>query len=697
MSRAGSILRVNLTERKTEREPTSSYVKKWFGGDGIGSAILCSEVSPQTHAYDPKNIIAFSVGPLTGMLRGASRCGVMTRSPLLIHNLLHAGNIGGQFPAELKFAGYDNVIVTGRADKWVYLLINNDRVEFRDAAHLLGLDTWETQARIKAETRDPDTQVICIGPAGESQVAYALILHDLDNVAGRCGIGAVMGSKNLKAIAVRGTKGLRVADPKKYIELWNQFFKETYFEPLAPDSWERTSMIDAADIESQIDLFMWGNDFTNLVCPPIPKEKTLREFTRKYAVGNSGCAFCPEQCYVRVNVPGIGAGAAHCAMPGEWQTRFRIYDPHFWWQCATLVNRLGVDCSSTCNAISWLMKLHEEGIITAADTDGIVMEWGSKEAALTMINKIARKEGFGKLLAEGILVAAKKIGNGAEKFVRHVKGNEYLDYWMWTGGSVGMALSIGATGTSADTSMVENAGDIILGFLKRYPPMPGMTEEQVVQLVTDLRTTKSALMSGDPDAWKLFNDDGTTIRTKGKAALILGFENQTRLADLVGVCDQSLGAGPRSISALRNFWEEMAAFLTADLGVDHTAAMLQEVVNRVRLQERGYEFLCGLRRQDETMPENSFEPMRTRQWGTRKFMQLEDQEVIKTEYYALRGCDPETGAPRREELEKHGLADLAGKLAQLDLKAGTTPSREGGVAAAPTPKSKSKAAQNMEA
>lgn len=682
MSRAGRILRVDLTQGKIETEPTSSYVQKWFGGDAIGSTIICNEVSPQTNAYDADNILTFNMGPLCGTLRGGSKCTVMTRSPLLVHNLMLTAGMGGQFPAETKFAGYDNIIIKGKAEKPVYLLINDDKVEIKDAGHLWGMDTYQTQAAIKAETKDPDTQVACIGPAGENQVAYALIYHDINATAGRCGSGGVMGSKNLKAIAVRGTKGLRVADPQKFLELWNEFFFGTFPEPLAPDHWSRTSMIDAADYESGLDIFMWGNDLSDLACPTVQKEKTLKEFTRKYYVGNSGCAFCPEQCYVRVNVPGIGAGAALCAMPGEWQTRLRTYDPTLWWKCAVLTNKLGLDCSSTCNIVSWLMKLYEEGIVTAADTDGIPMEWGSGEAVLALIEKIGRKEGYGEVLADGILPAARKIGRSAQRYARHIKGLEFLNYWLWPGGALGAISGPNPTGTQVDPSGVENAGDIIQSILEDHPPFPGMTREQVDEMMDQMRSAKSAHMSGDPDAWRLFEDDGETVRTTNKALLDIAYENQTKLADLAGVCDQSSNAGPRFLFALRDFWEEIAAFLTADLGVEHTPGMLQEVVNRVRLQERGYDYLCGLRREDETLPDDFFEPMKTRQWGTRVFLTREAQEKMKTDYYALRGCDPETGVPRREELEKLGLNDFAHRLDKLDIEAEPVPAGEETVEAA---------------
>ena len=675
MSRAGRILRVDLLDKKIEKEPTSSYVKDWFGGDGISAGILTTEVPPEKTAYDPDNLLIISTGPLTGTLRGHKGC-VLNRSPILVHNVLQSAGIGGQLPAELKFAGYDNIVIKGKAEGPVYLFINNDKVEIRDAKHLWGQDTYQTQARIKNELNDPDVQVACIGPAGENLVTYSLIYHDINATAARSGAGGIMGSKNLKAIAVRGTNAIKVADPKKFAELFNEYFYATFYEKLAPHHWTRKSMVNYADGQATIDIVMWGGNLGDLCPPPVPKGKTMTEFADKYFAGNSGCAFCPEQCYVRLNVPGIGAGAALCAMPAEWQTRFKLYDPEFWWKCADATNRLGLDCSSTCNIISWLMELWENGIITPADTDGLRMEWGNEEVVLAMIQKIGKKEGCGAVYGQGILPAARKLGPSAQRHARHVKGLPYLNYFLWPGGSLGTAAGQGGAGVGADPAGVENSAQIIEEIFKAHPPYPG-AELQAKDIATFARSTKTQVMCGDPDAWKLFEDDGATIRTTGKAAMDLAFEDQTKLADMCGSCDLATNSGPRAIGAMRDFWQEMSNFVQAGTGEQWTPDLLRETVKRVRLQETGYDYLCGLRREDEQMPDDSYGLIKTRQWGTRTFTTRETLEKMKTEYYQLRGRDPVTGVPRREELEKLGLKDMADRLAKLELTPGPVGAQEG--------------------
>ncbi len=673
MPRAGTILRVDLTEGKIEKEPTSKYVQDWLGGDGIGSMILATEVPPETKGLDPENMLTFNTGPLTGTLRGA-RMGVMYKSPMLIHSIQAVSNMGGQFPAELKFAGYDNLIIKGKAEKPVYLFINDDKVEIRDAGHLWGLDTYQTQEQIKSELNDPDVQVACIGVAGENQVAYAIILHDINFKAGRGGGGAVMGSKNLKAIAVRGTKGLKVADPAKWLEVWNAWFPGTFPNKLDPNHWTKKSMLWHGDIEDTLDIYCWGGDYGNLVCPEPPPEQKLELFADKYFVGNLGCAFCPEQCQPRVVVPGVGSGASLCGVPGEFQTRWKIYDSMHWWRSALMANLLGVDTHGTSGIIGWLMRLREEGMISPEDMDGIDLQWGNGEAARAMLEKIARKDGFGQVLADGILPAAKKIGKGSGSFARQTKGMEILNYFLWPGGQLGMALGLSGAGVYADPAAIENAAEIIEGILKLHPE-PGMTEELIPTVVEAMRSAKAEHMCGDADAWRLFEDDGETPRGTNKAKMVLAFSRQTRLADMCGVCDQSTGAGPRYLTSLRDLWQEMADFLTADLGVEYTTEMLQEQVQRVRMLERGYEYLCGLRREDEVMPDDVYQPTKTRKWGTRIFMTPEIMEKMKNDYYTEEGCDPVTGVPARETLEKLGLQDMAERLAKIDLSPRPVPTQ----------------------
>ena len=214
----GSLLRVDLSTGEIKKTPTRRYSDLWLGGRGFNTRILYEETDNKTDPLGPDNVILFSVGPFTGtMVPGSGRVEIAAKSP--VTGIQGMSNMGGYWGPELKYAGYDSVIVKGAADKPVYISIYNDTVEIRDAAHLSGKDTYQTQDAIRDELGDPEVEVACIGPAGENRIAYASIHTRLGNAAGRTGMGTVMGSKNLKAIAVRGTKGVTLADPERFMEL----------------------------------------------------------------------------------------------------------------------------------------------------------------------------------------------------------------------------------------------------------------------------------------------------------------------------------------------------------------------------------------------------------------------------------------------------------------------------------------------
>ena len=218
MSYAGKILRIDLTNRKIENEPTSSYVQQYIGGRGVNDRILYEEVSPEVTPLSPENVIAFGCGPLTGTLfPGSGRTQITSISPET--GLLGNSNMGGYWAPELKYAGYDHLVIKGKAEKPVYIFIDNDQVEIRDASSLWGKDTYNAQEILRKELDDPEVQILCIGRAGERLINYASIQHFLGDAAGRNGMGAVMGSKNLKAVVVRGTRTLKIGKPEEFLEI----------------------------------------------------------------------------------------------------------------------------------------------------------------------------------------------------------------------------------------------------------------------------------------------------------------------------------------------------------------------------------------------------------------------------------------------------------------------------------------------
>ncbi len=386
MSYAGAILRVDLTMGTTTVEPTCRYTGDYVGDAGVAAKIFWEEVPPETRPFDPENILMFNTGPLTGTLLG-NKATVASKTPVRANSPFAFVGIGGQLPSEIKFAGYDHIVIKGKAERPSYLFIENDRVEIRDATHLWGLDVHETQRRIKQETEDQDVQVACIGPAGEVLVVYAMIVHDIENTASKKGFGAVMGSKNLKGIAVRGTKGLKIADPKVFLTLYDEYYEEI--------SQGRAStfvkMAKTEGISRQI-----AEGYNTAYGAQVPDEmpcSPTKEWVSKYKVGSIDCAFCPVQCHQNYSVPGIGNGGAVCVtyLGLINQAMYDSAQFEVWWRRTMLANRYGVDVLQIEMIGGWLVELHQRGMITADETDGIPFERGSDEAITGLIEKLAKK------------------------------------------------------------------------------------------------------------------------------------------------------------------------------------------------------------------------------------------------------------------------------------------------------------------
>ena len=354
----GTILRVDLSEGKITKEPTAYYSKDFLGGRGINIKILYDEVPPGTDPLDPASPLIFGIGPLCGTPVPASRVEVTARSPET--GFLGTSNFGGFFGPELKFAGYDNIVVVGRADRPVYLWIYNDEVEIRDASHLWGKDTYDVQVIIRDEL-GADAKIACIGRAGENLVHFATVQHELGHGAGRTGMGCVMGSKNLKAIVVRGTKGVDLADPEQYLSLARNLEQEMRDHPAIQEK-QKYGV-------SRVQNAMYNEP------DPVTGKVQPSELFLKYQPARSGCFGCPTQCMDAYPVKAHGGGVISCAL--YFGTSYvHSDDSELMLETALLAHRYGFDVVSLFQILGWVMELYENGIITAKDSDGIAMEWG---------------------------------------------------------------------------------------------------------------------------------------------------------------------------------------------------------------------------------------------------------------------------------------------------------------------------------
>jgi len=653
---AGTILRVDLTTGKMEKQPTAEYVKDYIGGAGIGLKILWDEVPPEISAYDPKNLLLFNAGVLTGTPLG-TKCEVASKSPEITNAFYAHNGMGGQFGAEMKFAGYDHIVIRGKADKPVYLAIHNDDVEIRDAKHLWGLDTQGTQTRIWEESKDPDVKIACIGPAGENLNVYAAVLHEIENTASRGGLAAVMGSKNLKAVAVRGTKGIKIADPEAFMALFEQYFNHyktgrgAYMGRIL--SQEGLSRHGFEGYRYK-DTLSWG--YESYVVPPVKREDSIAEFNRQYRVGGIGCAFCPIQCKQNYSVPGIDNGGATCTAFCAFRFALKYHDPKLWWKGLAATQRYGIDFGAVTNITSWLMYLYEKGLITAADTDGIPMVWGSEEAQMTVIEKISKREGFGKLFTDGIVPAAKVIADGKGlEFLRQVKNRP-----LWMVNPIGIGGPVAPLGRTG----AYRTGDLDQGFdySDRYanvPPLADMLEssyEEAEKLVDEWTSEDSERRTGDRDVWRRHKDSDN----KKIALLTVEGEDEYFLCDIAGHCAWLSDNFPHW-----GCWggiEEEAQWFTAATGTRYTTEMVREAVQRGRALRDAYNALCykTIREKSVHSPK-VVEPVPD---GYYKNLQIDREKStqVAAEYCAMRGYDPKTGIPTRVELERLGLKDVADKL-----------------------------------
>lgn len=606
---AGNILRIDLSKAKTVKQPLPEQLAKDFvGGRGFGAKILFDELKHGTDPLSPDNILIAALGPLTGTPIPTSRCTFITKSPLTQAYL--NSSMGGFFPAELRFAGYDALIISGKAEKPVYIWIKDEDFEIRDAKEFWGMNTDEAEEKIRLKT-DPKARVACIGPAGENLVNYACVIADR-KAAGRGGVGTVMASKNLKAIVVRGTKRVEMADPQAFQNVRKDLFKEVTSVPQLLSKYGSSGVVSHMN---ELGVLPTRNFVTGVF---EGTEHISGEALDKFTVRKESCFGCPLGCgQFRVVKKGPYAGVD--TIGPEYETVYTFGShcgnstPEAIIAADSLCDKLGLDTMSAGYVIGFAMDLYEKGILNKKEVDGLDLKFGNHEAMIEMIKKIAFKKGFGKVLAEGTLNASRRIGKGAESYVMAVKGLELPGYD--PRGLKGHALSIATSNRGA----CHNRG---------YA-----TQE-----------TRSW-------PWPV---DRFAVKGKGWLAKI----NQDRccVIDYPGWC---------LFFAFRvNFEAYTARFLPAVTGVEDykNVDTLIKIGERINNLERAFNVREGFARKDDMFPERFCkEPMPE---GNSKG-QIFEMEPMLDEYYKERGWDSKTGIPKREKLEELGLQNVAKELEML--------------------------------
>ncbi|MFC1912404.1 aldehyde ferredoxin oxidoreductase family protein [Chloroflexota bacterium] len=608
----GTILRVNLGTGKIVKEPLSEYLmQNYIGGRGINVRILYDEVSPGTEPLSPHNVLIFGTGTLTGTPLASGRLNITAMSPQT--GILGDSNAGSHFAPEMKYAGYDHIVFSGKAKKPVYLWIDDDRVELRDAQHLWGKMTDETQAMIMEELGDKRIQISCIGPAGENLVRLASVMVGGDGCCGRCGLGAVMGSKNLKAVAVRGTKGVKVHDPealRKYVlELRerakrNQNYKllSTYGTPWVCDRRNERGLLTLRN--GQETGSFWGFDEI--------KAETLR---KKYIVKEKACFGCINHCRKWFEIKdgpyaGLkGVGIEVSVLQAWGSLHENAYAPSLY-KAFHLCNQYGMDEIECGQLIAAATEWYEKGIISKKDMQGVELNWQNHTAMIEMIHKIARREGIGDLLAEDAVIAAKTLGHGAEKCISHSKG------MLKTNNDI-RAAPIYAFGHAIAT----RGADHLRGAMPSYIP-PGQYE--------------------------------------GVAKAV--FENNyvCTMADTLEICKFST-----TYIGLDITFEDTVKLFGIVTGLKLREREIRRMADRIWTLERAFIAREGVTRKDDRFIGRVMDgpvhggPLDGFSFDPKKWDEMLD------EYYDLVGWDRETGIPTRKKLEELGLKEVADELESM--------------------------------
>lgn len=603
-----------------------SHLEKWLGGRGLNSELLYREVGPEVEALSPENRLIFGVGPLTGTF--APSCGrttITSKSPMGSPEGFGDSNMGGHFGPELKFAGYDQLVIQGRSDHPVYLWIDDDRVEIRDAGHIWGRNIPDTDAMIKDELGSQEIHIAAIGPAGEKLVRYACIMNDVSRAAARSGMGAVMGSKNLKAVAVHGTGSVNLAHPKEFYEICATLRERLKMDLMAQMLHDQGTWLLTMPANYEQGWFCWHNFQKGF--HPDAKKLSGENHRDNFLAHREGCFACSISCG---RFSKISSGKYEGEITGgpEYESltaigpRIGILEMDQVVHNNKLVNELGMDSCSCGGAIAWAMECWEKGLLTREDTGGLVLDWGDEGLIDRLITMISRREGFGDLLAEGSCRAAERLGRGHD-FSISVKGH---DMSQDDPRGLGFAFGIGfATG--------RRGGDHLQGL-----PCLELTGAFYPGLVEKILGTKEAEERLSP------------IK---KPEMERYHEDLKAVADSLTQCtfthSWSFAVQP----------EDMARLLSAAAGIDCSAEDLLKAGGRIVHLERAYwnRLLVG-RLEDKNPKRFTQEPMPD---GPNKGM-LFPEDLLIPRYYQVRGWESETGFPLVKTLREYGLDDVAEDL-----------------------------------
>ncbi|MHA2300851.1 MAG: aldehyde ferredoxin oxidoreductase family protein [Candidatus Thorarchaeota archaeon] len=590
----GSILRIDLSTKHFKIEKSnSSWFRTVIGGRAANTKRLFEELDPSCDSLGPENIIIFGVGPLTGSLLPASAYYTVTaKSPMT--EILGDSAAGGQFAAEMKLTGFDQIIITGKAETLTYLFVNNSGVEFVKCEDLAGKTILETTSSIRNDHRDHSIEVAAIGPAGENLVLFATIVSSGNRVNGRTGMGAVMGSKNLKALGVRGSGAVEVAEPIAFLDEV-QKMREAI---IAHNEYDKRYRLGTTMLMNDLNGIgiLPTKHFQEGVCDyvdDISGERLAHEFKVK----NKACFNCNLHCSRYYITDTHEAEGPEFETLCSFSSRLGSDDLPFALEMNTWLNQMGLDSISTSEVIGWIIECQEKGLISTDDLDGLSISWGDVESIRNAVTLLTLREGIGDRLANGATKLSKDFNEEARKLVMQVKGLDII-----------CGDPRGIKGYGLTYAIASRGGD-------------HLRAEPYFELTNRLEESK-----------KRFGTEKAAMRMEeeGKAALVTYSEKIALLTDSMTMC-KNIGL----CMDVLNF-ENASAFLKAGIGIDYTPKRLQKIMgDSVNLQRKLNEKF-GVVREDDTLPDRFVkEPLAK---GPTKGSVVKIDKMVE-EYYKLHGWE----------------------------------------------------------
>ncbi len=618
----GKVLHIDLTSLKVRvEEPPELFYRTYLGGGGIASYYLLKNLRPGVDPLGPENILVFASSVISGVpMAGIPRFTIAAKSPLT--GGYGEAEAGGSFGPELKFAGFDALVISGKAAKPSYLWVHDGKVELSSAERVWGLETGPAQEKIREELKEKRARVALIGPAGENLVRFACVVNELKHVNGRSGLGAVMGSKNLKAVAVQGKNRPEVKDLEKFMEL-SKFMTEAISQSGPSRNLRKLGTASLVMALNSQGILPTHNFRTGVFegAEKISGEKMAETILRN----DDGCYACSVRCKRAVEVtsgPYLTTalyGGPEYETLGSLGSLLCIDDLAAIAKGNELCNRYTLDTISAGVAIGLAMECFENGILTQQDTEGIDFRFGNVEAMLKGLEWIAfRKNRLGDLLAEGVKMAAAKIGRGAEKFAFHVKGQELPMHDPRGKTGVGLSYAVSPTGADHIEAPHETPFTAAGPMLGRIAPL-GLLEAIPAQ---DFGPRKVRLYTYLQFVWSLYNS--------------------------LGICN--FAGGPVFALPLK----KLAEVVNAITGWETSLWELLKVGERTVTMARVFNMREGFGRKDDTLPDRLFEPLESGPLKGKAIDRKEFQEAL-TLFYEAMGWEPKEGVPTR------------GKLAELNL------------------------------